>query len=281
MSDTSIHSDRPTEALRRFRHLLPGATAMAAVAGYVNSVVLGFFHTPVSHMTGAVSRTGIDLAGERKDLGASLMIMGGFLFGAILAGLLVGAKKLTPNRRFGIALALEGLLLGLATWLLLHDHRLGLPAAALACGLQNAIGSSYCGLQIRTTHITGMVTDLGTMMGQWIRHRWVDRRKFIFFLMVFLAFGFGGYVGAIADRKYGPIALLVPAVAVFLAGVFYYLFVHIATADMLPDAPPRNYEAAPDARPAIEAHPLPEAPQNLHINLEKPPEPDPIIRRRP
>src|SRR6185295_11686497 len=68
MSDTSIHSDRPTEALRRFRHLLPGATAMAAVAGYVNSVVLGFFHTPVSHMTGAVSRTGIDLAGERKDV---------------------------------------------------------------------------------------------------------------------------------------------------------------------------------------------------------------------
>jgi uncharacterized membrane protein YoaK (UPF0700 family) len=246
MSDTSIHSDRPTEILRRFRHLLPGAAAMAAVAGYVNSVVLGFFHTPVSHMTGAVSRTGVDLAEHRGEVAANLMIIGGFLLGAVVAGLLVGAKKLTPNRRFGIALVLEGALLGLATFLLLHEHRLGLPAAALACGLQNAIGSSYCGLQIRTTHITGMVTDLGTMIGHWIRHRWVDRRKFLFFLGVFLAFGMGGYAGAVADGKYGPIALTLPAVAVFIAGVVYYLFVHMATAEMLPDAPPR-----------IESHPLP------------------------
>jgi len=260
MSDTSIHSDRPTEVLRKFRHLLPGATAMAAVAGYVNSVVLGFFHTPVSHMTGAVSRTGVDLAEHRGDAAANLMIIGGFLLGAVLAGVLVGAKKLTPNRRFGIALALEGVLLGVATYLILHEHRLGLPAAAFACGLQNAIGSSYCGLQIRTTHITGMVTDLGTMIGQWIRHRWVDRQKFIFFLMVFVAFGLGGYVGAVADGKYGPIVLTVPAVAVFLAGVVYYLFVHMATADMLPDAPPRTYAAEPDARPRIEAHQLPETP---------------------
>lgn len=248
MSDTSIHSDRPTEVLRRFRHLLPGAAAMAAVAGYVNSVVLGFFRTPVSHMTGAVSRTGIDLAEHRGEVAANLMIIGGFLLGAIGAGLLVGAKKLTPNRRFGIALALEGALLGVATYLLLHERRFGLPVAALACGLQNAIGSSYCGLQIRTTHITGMVTDLGTMIGHWIRHRWVDRRKFVFFLVVFLAFGLGGYAGAVADRNYGPIALTLPAVAVFIAGVVYYLFVHMATAEMLPDAPPR-----------LDSHPLPDA----------------------
>src|SRR5689334_21907378 len=101
--DTSIHSDRPTEAFYRLRHLLPGAAAMAGVAGYINSVVLGFFHAPVSHMTGAVSRTGLDLAEkDRGDVWAGLMIMGGFLLGAVLAGLLVGARRLTPNRRFGI-----------------------------------------------------------------------------------------------------------------------------------------------------------------------------------
>ncbi len=273
--DTSIHSSRPTEAFYRLRHLLPGALAMAGVAGYVNSVVLGFFHAPVSHMTGAVSRTGLDLAErEHHDFWAGLMIMGGFLLGAMIAGLMIGAKKLSPNRRFGIALALEGVLLGLATYLLLNNHRLGLPAAALACGLQNAIGSSYCGLQIRTTHITGMVTDIGTMMGQWIRHRWVDKRKFFFFIAVFLSFGVGGYVGALADKKYGPIALTLPAAAVFVAGVVYYLFVHLTTTEILPDAPPRTSQGEP-ALP-----PLPEAPSKLQVHLDPLAERDPVIRRR-
>ena len=279
--DTSIHSSRPTEAFYRLRHLLPGALAMAGVAGYINSVVLGFFHSPVSHMTGAVSRTGLDLAErEHHDFWAGLMIMGGFLLGAVIAGLMIGAKKLSPNRRFGMALALEGLLLGVATALLLNNHRLGLPAAALACGLQNAIGSSYCGLQIRTTHITGMVTDIGTMMGQWLRHRWVDKRKFFFFIAVFLSFGMGGYVGALADKKYGPISLTLPAVSVFIAGVVYYLFVHLTSAELLPDAPPKDFQAEADDRPAISPAPFPEPPRDLHVKLDSEPERDPLIRRR-
>ena len=68
MSDTSIHADHPREAFYRLRHLLPGAAALAGTAGYVNSVSLGFFHTPISHMTGAISHLGLDLAeGGRRD----------------------------------------------------------------------------------------------------------------------------------------------------------------------------------------------------------------------
>ena len=40
-------------AFKQVRLLMPGAAALAASAGYVNSVALGFVHTPVSHMTGA------------------------------------------------------------------------------------------------------------------------------------------------------------------------------------------------------------------------------------
>jgi uncharacterized membrane protein YoaK (UPF0700 family) len=241
MRDTSITSGYPREAFYGLRHLLPGATALAATAGYVNSVVLGFFHVPVSHMTGAVSRIGLDMAEkEHGDIWAGTTIIIGYIVGAALAGLLVGAKHLTPSRRYGVALFLEGLLLGAATWLLIAGKRLGLPAAALACGLQNAMGSSYCGLQIRTTHITGMVTDIGQMIGHWIRHRWVDRRKFIFFCMMFLGFGFGGYVGALADQRYGPLALILPSVACILAGLGYGIFVHLNSEELLPDLPGRD-----------------------------------------
>ena len=74
------------------RHLLPGAAALAGTAGCINSVVLGFFRTPVSHMTGAVSHLGLDLADGRVADGlASSSIILGFVLGAMVAGLLVGA----------------------------------------------------------------------------------------------------------------------------------------------------------------------------------------------
>jgi uncharacterized membrane protein YoaK (UPF0700 family) len=155
-----------SEAHQRIRHLLPGAVALAGTAGFVNTVMLGFFHSPVSHMTGAVSHLGIDIAeGKLRDAWASLSIIIGFVIGAMGAGILVGAWKLVPNRAYGVALMAEGGLLGIATALLNAQHRLALPAVAMACGLQNAMASSYCGLLIRTTHVTGVVTDIGVILG--------------------------------------------------------------------------------------------------------------------
>ena len=87
----------------------------------------------------------------------------------MLAGMIVGAWKLIPGRRYGVAMIVEGCLLGSATRLFLHKHRLALPAVSMACGLQNAMSSSYCGLMIRTTHVTGIVTDIGVMLGHWLR----------------------------------------------------------------------------------------------------------------
>lgn len=245
MRDTSVLSTPTSTSFYKLRHVLPGAISLAAIAGYINSVVLGFFHVPVSHMTGAVSRLGISVASkERGDLWPGATIILGYVVGSAFAGLLVGATHLKPNRRFGVALVFEGILLGLATWLLRQDQQMGLPAAALACGLQNAMGSSYCGLQIRTTHITGMVTDIGLMIGHWVRHRWVERRRLFFFFMMFLGFSVGGFGGAWADLRFGPLSLLLPATICILAGLGYILFVHLNSGDLLPEMPTqdrRNY----------------------------------------
>ncbi|HEX2100117.1 MAG TPA: YoaK family protein [Candidatus Synoicihabitans sp.] len=213
------------EAPQLVRHLIPGALAMAATAGFINSVALGFFRTPVSHMTGAVSHLGLDIvSGRARDAFASLAIVTGFVAGAMIAGALVGARKLVPSRRYGFVLATEGMLIGIATWLLVTRHRLGLPAVAMACGLQNAMSSSYCGLVIRTSHVTGLVTDVGVMLGHWLRHRTVEWPKLRFLAALFLAFGAGGMFGAYLDIHYGPIVLIVPAVGCGVAGlVFWWL----------------------------------------------------------
>jgi uncharacterized membrane protein YoaK (UPF0700 family) len=207
------------EALGQIRHLLPGALAFAGTAGFINSIALGVFRSPVSHMTGAVSYLGIDIAGGHSRAAlVTLSIVLSFMAGAGLAGFIVGAERLAPGRRYGVALCCEGALLAGATVILLSGRRLGVPLIAMACGLQNATTSSYCGLMIRTTHVTGTVTDIGVMFGHWLRHRHIERRKLAFMIGVVTAFGGGVWLGALADGRWGSASLAIAATGCVAAG---------------------------------------------------------------
>lgn len=228
------------QAFKRIPHLLPGALALAATAGFINTVALGFFRTPVSHMTGAVSHLGLNLAeGHAMDAVTSVGIILGFVAGAMLSGMVVGAWKLIPGRSYGVALLIEGGLLGLAGYLLSHQHRFALPAVSMACGLQNGMTSSYCGLMIRTTHVTGLATDIGVMLGHWARHRQIDHWKLRFLASVFGAFGAGGVLGAFSDMWIGPMSLAVVACGCVTAGGTYWFAAHRGVVDVMQDAMPQ------------------------------------------
>jgi uncharacterized membrane protein YoaK (UPF0700 family) len=213
------------EALKQNRHLLPGALAFAGTAGFINSIALGAFGSPVSHMTGAVSYLGLELAGGRlHNAVATLTIILAFMLGAALAGLIVGAQDLAPGRRYGWSLCCEGALLAVAMYVLTSGHSLGVALIAMACGLQNATTSSYYGLMIRTTHVTGTVTDIGVMLGHWLRHQSIERRKLLFMAGVVAAFGAGVLLGGIADARWGPATLAIAAAGCALAGISTVLF---------------------------------------------------------
>jgi uncharacterized membrane protein YoaK (UPF0700 family) len=213
------------QALGRIAHLLPGALAFAGTAGFINSVALGVFNSPVSHMTGALSYLGIELAaGHAGAALATCSIILAFMAGAAAAGLIIGAHELAPGRRFGAAVLGEGALLLSAMVLLLAGRHAGVLLIAVACGLQNATTSSYCGLMIRTTHVTGTVTDLGVMLGHWLRHRHVERRKLALMAGLVLAFGTGVWIGALANGRWGPGCLAIPAGGCLLAGATLALF---------------------------------------------------------
>jgi uncharacterized membrane protein YoaK (UPF0700 family) len=213
------------QALGRIKHLFPGALFFAGTAGFINSVALGVFRSPVSHMTGAVSYLGIDLAERRNDnASATLLIIMAFMLGAALAGFIIGAIHLAPGRKYGVALCCEGALLVGAMLLLVSGHRFGVSLVAMACGVQNATTSSYCGLMIRTTHVTGTVTDIGVMLGHWLRHRHIERRKLAFMIGIVAAFGSGVWIGAIADKSWGAANLGIAALGCVVAGASIVIF---------------------------------------------------------
>ena len=221
-----------------------GAITLAGLAGFINVVVLGFFHVPVSHMSGAVSNLSIEVAGGRfGTVPLVLLILVGFLLGAALSGLLIGARQLVPGRRYGVALCLEGGVLALATALLRAGQPIGVALAAAACGIQNAMASSYYGLVLRTTHVTGIVTDLGVMLGHWLRRQRVHRWQMLLLLSILTAFFAGGVVGALAFARIGISALGVAAAGCMLAGATYWAWRHVVRTRMSQgdaDAAPRR-----------------------------------------
>jgi len=112
----------------------------------------------------------------------------------------------------------------------------------MACGLQNAMCTMHLGAVVRTTHVTGTVTDLGSTSGRAVmillRARCnrrnmpvvdrselaVDLQKFKVLLVIFLSFMFGTAVGAKLARHLGADAFLVPASVTGVLGVLYTFF---------------------------------------------------------
>jgi uncharacterized membrane protein YoaK (UPF0700 family) len=108
--------------------------------------------------------------------------------------------------------------------LLAQGSAYGVYTAACACGLQNAMVSTYSGTVVRTTHVSGMFTDLGISAGHFLRGLPVDNRRISLCLTVITGFLSGGMTGTIGFRSLSYAALLIPATltaSVALAYGFY------------------------------------------------------------
>jgi uncharacterized membrane protein YoaK (UPF0700 family) len=209
------------------KFVLLGASLLAALAGYINTIFLSLQLFPVSHMSGTLSRLSLDTAtGHWDDIWSITGIILGFVGGALVSGLVIGDSLVRLGRRYGLVLALEGCTLASAAWLLHEVPASAMVLAAVACGLQNGMASNYRGMIIRTTHITGAVTDLGVLMGRWIRYRSVNPWQFALLLITTFSFVGGGSIGVITFRFFGDVALWLAAFTTFVVGFMYFIWKH-------------------------------------------------------
>ncbi|MET4599440.1 MULTISPECIES: YoaK family protein [Stenotrophomonas] len=200
-----------------------GAVALSCVAGMVNVVgFLGFEHQAVSHMTGSTSQLGMALAqGDWRAVAHLWGLLIAFSLGAMVSGLLIQDSALQLGRRYGVALALESLLL-LAAIPLFKQHQIwGALAAAMACGLQNAMATTFSGAVVRTTHLSGMFTDLGIGLGHLLRGLPLQIRRLTLSGLIISGFLAGGVIGAWLFVRWQYDALLAPALLTGLTGLGY------------------------------------------------------------
>ena len=148
-----------------------GAFILALVAGFVNAVgLLSFEHQSVSHLSGTATLLGTGfLHSSFQHVLHLIGILVSFLLGSIMSGFLLHGSALKLGKHYDTALFLEAALLLLALCLLFIGSFYGHFFASAACGLQNALATTYSGAVIRTTHVTGIFTDLGIMLGEFFR----------------------------------------------------------------------------------------------------------------
>ena len=198
------------------------AWAMAFVAGAVNAggfLAVGHY---TSHMTGVVSSMADEVAlGDFTTALAALAMMLSFLAGAFVCTSLISfGQRRRMRSRYAITLAFEAILMlifGVMGHRLQDEIQFTLPLTVmLLCfimGMHNAVTSIISGAAVRTTHLTGTITDIGIELSRLSyvnvhqrkgRERIVaNRQKLKLLLLILVSFLGGGISGALGFRHIG------------------------------------------------------------------------------
>lgn len=213
------------------------AITLSWIAGYTNILTLITCGQATSHISGTMSQLGRDFAeGRLRSATYVIALLAAFLLGAALSGFLTElGRRLRWRSIYVLPMAVEAVMLAL--FALFVDWEMAeqldpdyaklwltvIPSAAM--GLQNATITRISGGVVRTTHVTGVTTDLGLEGGQWLLRR-LERKKetrsvpvsgerLLLLLSIVGSFAVGSGLGALAFAHF-PAWSMIPAVAFLL-----------------------------------------------------------------
>ena len=211
------------------RHL---GFALAFVAGAINAGGFLAVHQYTSHMTGIVSAMADNTVLGSYDLVlAGLGALLSFVLGAACSCIMVNySRRRKMHSEYAFPLLLEALLLlcfGILGARLADIDGLFVSfTVMLLCfimGLQNATISKLSNSEIRTTHITGIVTDIGIELGKLMYVNSpqrvgqpkvvVNRARLTVLVVLAASFFAGGVTGAFGFKHIGYIATVPLAIA--------------------------------------------------------------------
>jgi uncharacterized membrane protein YoaK (UPF0700 family) len=205
---------------------------LAFNAGAINAGGFLIVHAYTSHMTGFVS-----LVADNLVLGNLSLVLAGvgallsFTLGAMSTAILVNwTRRRHLHSTYALPLLLEAALLlvfGLVGATFDRNTPFAVPLTllllAFLMGLQNAVITKISSAQVRTTHMTGILTDLGIELGKlvyWNRSGdasepdvVANRSKLSLFSLLLGMFLLGGIVGATGFKHLGFASVLPLALA--------------------------------------------------------------------
>ena len=213
--------------------------SLAFIAGALNAGGFLAIGQYTSHMTGIVSAAADNLV----EGNIVLMITAVFALFAFICGAASTAIMVNYAKRQGIIYFYSPTLIAEALLLLIfglvgkklqeHDLLQLSMTAILLCyvmGLQNALITKISHAQIRTTHLTGLVTDIGIELGKliyWNRSTnsppnsevQVNQHKLMIYTVLLTCFFVGGILGAVGFKYVGFISSVPLAFALLILAI--------------------------------------------------------------
>eukprot|EP00929_Paragymnodinium_shiwhaense_P032951 TRINITY_DN18194_c0_g1_i7.p1 TRINITY_DN18194_c0_g1~~TRINITY_DN18194_c0_g1_i7.p1 ORF type:complete len:549 (-),score=68.01 TRINITY_DN18194_c0_g1_i7:206-1774(-) len=242
------------------KYVLPVGTVLAGCAGYVNAAAFLTGGAFVSHMTGTSTKLGMAIEGYYMDdwdhdrIWQAVFLVVSFIVGSFICGLLVSRSEVHFGKSmYGVALTLNSLLLFASIWVFnsvdtssssswpvfLNGKLLSCYLQACACGLQNGMCTAHFGAVVRTTHVTGLVTDCGLSLGRianvfcrrrcrrsnlglvdWTEVR-IDATKLKVFTCLLAGFICGVFIGTYIQHQIGVACFAIPAFITGIGGLAY------------------------------------------------------------
>ena len=202
---------------RRFKIWIAFLTFLS---GFINVGAIRSFSLPVSHHTGNISHLALSIV--HKNITEVFIICPAilaFFTGAFFSGLLFHQRKFGLKKRYGILLmGLAMIFLSLA--LFKTPQILKISALSFAAGVQNAMFIFYGDILVRTTHITGYLTDAAFALAMCLRGKKDKFRFFLFYSLNILFFLAGGIIAGLIKISSFFIA---SACLYLIAGLYYFM----------------------------------------------------------
>ncbi|KYP13900.1 YoaK family protein [Flavihumibacter sp. CACIAM 22H1] len=216
---------------RTLKHNLAIASLLSFVAGLVNVVGFLSIQQLTTNVTGHFAYFMEEVLRWKlwEGLAYFLYILF-FLAGAFFSNLLVEliSRKKEANV-FVVPVLIEAILLALAAFsgpqLISNQPNLLAYILLFAMGMQNSLVTSISNATVRTTHLTGLFTDLGIELSQLFFYPKAEQRKKLnasirLRLTIISFFFLGGIAGGISFKQYG-IGILVAGSLVLIGGLIY------------------------------------------------------------
>ena len=208
---------------RNFTHNLLLAVFFAFVAGIVNVFGLIELGTFTTNITGHIGEFALSLETFKWENAEKIIFwIASFGLGSLTSSLLVNYFEDKQQKlSYSLPIIIEILLLILCFFLNKNPNNEYFQTIILlyAMGIQNGIISVVSGKVVRTTHLTGMVTDIGLGLGKLILKKGnlvFVKQSLIINTSIVVMFITGGILSALLTISYSEKVLILPIILLLL-----------------------------------------------------------------